>query len=174
MLKIETLSAEKEKMEATLLREEQQWIQNDTIFKQRRIILNYIIKVNLELSLDSFIARSLERMEFQLHHESSRTFEIIFFMIQHIFQKNRLPSINFMAETIQYMNSQQEEMSELRKTQNELTTRISAIEEEKRDMRKKIDEMRVLCDLKEKKDKLQIDISSQEIRVAQLRKQYGK
>ena len=63
MLKIETLSAEKEKMEATLKREEQQWIQNDTIFKQRRIILNYIIKINLELSLDTFIARSLERME---------------------------------------------------------------------------------------------------------------
>ena len=40
----------------------------------------------------------------------------MFFMIQHIFQKNRLPSINFMAETVQYMNSQQEEMSELRKT----------------------------------------------------------
>ena len=50
MLKIENLTTDKISMEQTLKEKEQKWIQNDIIYKQRRIILNYIIKINLGLS----------------------------------------------------------------------------------------------------------------------------
>lgn len=53
-----------------------------------------------------------------------------------------MPSINFMAEIDQFMNSQMEERNQLTNTQNELTSKVQAIEEEKREMRKQIDEMR--------------------------------
>lgn len=45
---------------------------------------------------------------------------------------------------------------------------------EKREMRKKIDEMKQVCDLKETKDSLIQENAAQEIRIAQLRKQLGK
>ena len=41
-------------------------------------------------------------------------------------------------------------------------------------MRKKIDEMKQVCDLKETKDSLIQENAAQEIRIAQLRKQLGK
>lgn len=41
-------------------------------------------------------------------------------------------------------------------------------------MRKKINEMRELCQLKETKDNLTTDIAAQEIRISQLRRQLGK
>lgn len=47
-----------------------------------------------------------------------------------------------MAEIDQFMNSQMEERNQLTNTQNELTSKVQAIEEEKREMRKQIDEMR--------------------------------
>jgi hypothetical protein len=52
MINIERWTAQKIQMEETLKAEEQDWIQNDTIYKQRRIILNYIIKLNLDMSYD--------------------------------------------------------------------------------------------------------------------------
>lgn len=48
MLKIENFTATKLNMEKTLKEQEQKWIQNDTIVKQRRIILNYIVKFFLD------------------------------------------------------------------------------------------------------------------------------
>jgi hypothetical protein len=57
-------------------------------------------------------------------------------------------------------------MSQLNNTQFELTSKVLAIEEEKREMRKKIDEMKGVCDLKEAKETLIIDINSMDTRVA--------
>jgi len=74
------------------------------------------------------------------------------FIIQHIFSQNRLPSVNFIAEINLFINSQREEMGQLKRTQHELTSKVQAIEEEKREMRKKIEEMRQICDLKDAKD----------------------
>jgi hypothetical protein len=51
MLKVEELTAEKLKMKKTLEEKEQKWIQNDTIFKERRIIMNSIIKYKLDMSV---------------------------------------------------------------------------------------------------------------------------
>ena len=48
MLKIENSTAFKLNMEKTLKEQEQEWIQNDTIVKQRRIILNFVVKYFLE------------------------------------------------------------------------------------------------------------------------------
>lgn len=77
-----------------------------------------------------------------------------------------MPSINFMAEINQFINSQQEEMSQLNNTQFELTSKVLAIEEEKREMRKKIDEMKGICDLKEAKETLVIDINNLDMKVS--------
>lgn len=50
MLKIETLTAERIKMEKTLKQSEKKWIQSDTIDKNRRIMLNYMIDLNQKVS----------------------------------------------------------------------------------------------------------------------------
>ena len=71
-----------------------------------------------------------------------------------------------MAEINQFINSQQEEMIQLNNTQFELTSKVLAIEEEKREMRKKIDEMKQVCDLKEAKETLLADINNLDTRVA--------
>ena len=105
MLKIEELNNEKILMEQTLLENEQKWIAKDMIFKRRRIILNYIIKTNLEVNYDSHVMNSLYQMQEQKHNLGTRAYELIFFMIHHIFKQNRMPSINFMAEINQYMMS---------------------------------------------------------------------
>jgi len=60
MLKIETLTADKLQMEQTLKEKEQKWIQNDTIYKQRRIILNYIIRLNLEVTNEEWVLTKME------------------------------------------------------------------------------------------------------------------
>jgi transcription elongation GreA/GreB family factor len=65
-------------------------------------------------------------------------------------------------------------LSQLNNTQFELTTKVLAIEEEKREMRKRIDEMKAVCDLKEAKETLMVDINNLDTRVAQLKKQLGK
>jgi hypothetical protein len=62
MLKIEELNNEKVLMEQTLLENEQKWIAKDMIFKRRRIILNYIIKTNLEVNYDSHAMNSIYQM----------------------------------------------------------------------------------------------------------------
>ena len=63
-----------------------------------------------------------------------------------------------------------EERNQLNHTLNELVTKKSTIEEEKRQMRKQIKEMKQLCDLKEKKDDLNREIGDQEVRINALRK----
>ena len=75
-------------------------------------------------------------MQEQKHNLGTRAYELIFFMIHHIFKQNRMPSINFMAEINQYMMSQMEERNQLNHTLNELVTKKSTIDEEKRQMKK--------------------------------------
>lgn len=170
MLKIENLVASKTEMEKTLKEKQEKWIKNDTIFKQRRIVLNYIIRLNLEMFYDYNIIQTIKDHENQRHNFNQKAYDLIYYMIQHIYEKNRLPSIQFMTDIENYLQSQNEEVTQLNKTQSELATKVRAIEEESRDMRKHIEEMRALCDLKEKKDSLQLEIGAQEIRIAQLKK----
>lgn len=54
MLKVEELTADKLGMEKTLKEKEQKWIQNDTIFKERRIIMNFIIKLKLDMCMQEY------------------------------------------------------------------------------------------------------------------------
>ena len=92
-------------------------------------------------------------------------------MISYIFELNRIPSINFMAEIEQFMNSRKEELQELSKTQFELTSRVLAKQEEKREMRKKIDDLRHFFNLTATREVLENDIAAQESRILQLRGQ---
>jgi TolA-binding protein len=92
-------------------------------------------------------------------------------MISYIFELNRMPSINFMAEIEQFMNSRKEELQELSKTQFELTSRVLAKQEEKREMRKKIDDLRHFFNLIATREVLENDIAAQESRILQLRGQ---
>ena len=160
MLKIETLTADKAEMEATLKEKEQKWIQNDRIFKQRRIILNYIVKLNLQVRMQEYAAVREQHDRLTSENLSGKAYELVYFMIQHILAANRIPAVNFIAEINSMINSSKEEMDQLQKTQFELTGKVLAIEEEKREMRKKIDEMRQICDLKEAKDSLTFEIGA--------------
>jgi hypothetical protein len=63
MLKIENLVASKTEMEKTLKEKQEKWIKNDTIFKQRRIVLNYIIRLNLEMFYDYNIIQTIKDHE---------------------------------------------------------------------------------------------------------------
>ena len=65
-------------------------------------------------------------------------------------------------------------MVELTNTNNQLASKVEAIEEEKREMRKKIDEMKLVCDLKAQNDSYQTEISQLEMKIAQLKKALGK
>ena len=77
-----------------------------------------------------------------------------------------MPSINFMAEINQFIQSQQEEMIQLNNTQFELTSKVLAIEEEKREIGKRIDEMKSVCDLKDRKEELVVLINDMDTKVA--------
>ena len=68
-------------MEETLKAEEQDWIQNDTIYKQRRIILNYIIKLNLDMVYDTHAYVQLSHQAACNLNLSGSVYELIFFMI---------------------------------------------------------------------------------------------
>lgn len=59
-----------------------------------------------------------------------------------------------------------EERNQLTSTQNDLTSKVQAIEEEQREMHKQIADLRQLCDLKEKKDLYIQEIASGEIRIS--------
>ena len=83
------------------------------------------------MSYDAHASLVVSKMNEDGRNLSGQAYELVFFMIQHILQQNRMPSINFMAEINQFINSQQEEMSELNKTQFELTSKVLAIEEGK-------------------------------------------
>lgn len=174
MLAIEKQTTDKINMEKELKEKEQKWIENDTIFKERRVILNYIIQLNLDQSFQAYFFQKLFELAQTRQNLSQRAYEIIFFGVQHIIDQNRLPSVNFMAEIEQYIQSQQEETSQLNNTQNELTSKLQAIEEEIREMRKKIDEIKQVCDLKESNQQIQQNISSLEIKLAHLKKQQAK
>jgi len=111
MLIIEKQTTDKINMQKKLKEKEQKWIENDTIFKERRVILNYIVKLNLDQSFQAYFYQKIYEMSKMKQNLSQRAYEIIFFGVQHIIQQNRLPSVNFMAEIEQYIQSQQEEMS---------------------------------------------------------------
>ena len=116
MLKIQKHTADKIIMEKKLKEKEQKWIENDTIFKERRIVLNYIIKLNLDQCFQSYYYQKLNELHLMRQNLSQRAHEIVYFGIQHIIQQNRLPSVSFMAEIEQYIQSQQEETSQLNNT----------------------------------------------------------
>lgn len=160
-------------MEQILKQKEQKWIQNDTITKQRRIILNYIIKINLAMAFELHKETTLYQMDQEQLNLVANAYDALLFMISHIFAQNRLPAINYIAEVNHFMSTHQDEIIELAKTSSLLESKVGAIEEEKRDMQKQIEEMATLCNLSEKKDKLQAQINAQEIRVGQLKKQFG-
>lgn len=81
MLRIEELTNEKDDMEKKLAENEQKWIAKDMIFKRRRIILNYIIKTNLEVTFDSYLLNSVSELEHERQNLSSHAYELIIFMI---------------------------------------------------------------------------------------------
>lgn len=87
---------------------------------------------------------------------------------------NRQPAFNFVTAAHDYLKQSQDEISQLENTGSELTGKVQAVEDEIREMRKKIEEMKYVCDLKADNDALILDIGSKEIRVAQLRKALGK
>lgn len=84
MLKIEKHTADKIVMEKKLKEKEQKWIENDTIFKERRIVLNYIIKLNLDQCFQAYYYQKLRELALTRENLSQRAHEIIYFGIQHI------------------------------------------------------------------------------------------
>lgn len=71
-------------MEKELKEKEQKWIENDTIFKERRVVLNYIVKLNLDQSFQAYFFQKVQEMLQTRQNLSQRAYEIIFFGVQHI------------------------------------------------------------------------------------------
>lgn len=79
---------------------------------------------------------------------------------------NRQPAFNFVTGAQNYLRQSQDEIVQLENTGSELTGKVQAVEDEIREMRKKIEEMKYVCDLKADNDALILDNGSKEIRVA--------
>ena len=87
---------------------------------------------------------------------------------------NRQPAFNFVTAAQEYLKQSHGEISQLENTGSELTGKVQAVEDEIREMRKKIEEMKYVCDMKADNDALVMECGNKEIRVAQLRKALGK
>lgn len=108
----------------------------------------------------------------ELHHFklesknfSSSGYDILFFIISHLFAQNRLPAINYIAEVNHFTSVHSDEIEELKKTQTELHEKVAAILSERLDMMRQIEDMKTVCKLKMNKDSLQQSISDQEMRI---------
>ena len=105
MLTIERKTQDSQDMIEELGEKEQDWIKTDRSFKQRRIILNYLIKMKLNMTYDVYSDSKLESLIFKQSNQASNTYEALFFMVQHIFSQNRLPGINFISDVNQFLTS---------------------------------------------------------------------
>ena len=59
----------------------------------------------MDMNLDAEAYVQMGNLREKARNLSGKAYELIFFMVSHILEQNRMPSINFMAEIDQYINS---------------------------------------------------------------------
>jgi hypothetical protein len=72
------------------------------------------------------------------------------FVIDEVFVKNRERSVSFMDEVTQLIENKRELLGDLGHTQIELASKTQFIEEEQLEMKKKRNEMVILCEMKDR------------------------
>jgi len=59
----------------------------------------------MDMNLDAEAYVQMDNLREKARNLSGKAYELIFSMVSHILEQNRMPSINFMAEIDQYINS---------------------------------------------------------------------
>ena len=95
--------------------------------------------------------------------------ESALFLIDEIFNRNRIRSVLFMAQVEQLIEVKKESLNDLGQTQIELASKIQFIEEERNEMLKQKEEMMALQQSKQKKDALFSENQEKEQRINLMR-----
>ena len=170
LLQVETLLSDKASLMEKLDRQQAKWRENDQVFKERKTTLRDVLKIGMALITD------------QTRYEGSNESEVYrrlgehegaLFLIDEIFIRNRVRSVVFMAQVQNLIEIKKEALNDLGQTQIELASKIQFIEEEQCDMQKQRQEMLHLGEKKLEKEALNIEITEQEQRLAQLRNSMG-
>ena len=98
MLRIEKGMYQKEKLDKKLRDKEAKWELQDRSSRQRRIILENLSNLNMMASFDADAYMQMANRRQRAHNLSGKAYELIFQMISYIFERNRMPSINYLGE----------------------------------------------------------------------------
>lgn len=134
MLRIENNLQSKDKMEKKLIEKEEKWESQDRSSRQRRIILNYAMKLNILRAFEGDAYMRMAKIRRRAESLSGQAYELIFAMISYILELNRIPSIKFTTEIEHLMNANKEEYAELGATKYQLTNIVLVKQEEQKEV----------------------------------------
>eukprot|EP00347_Sterkiella_histriomuscorum_P009313 403341682 len=188
LLKIETLEESRKKLQEKLTLKEKKWIENDKLFKERRFTLMGVLQQDLALLCD--VTKHLYYIE-TISHKRITQHEKVVLMIDQLFSANRLKSQRFLGEIQMIVKDKQDQLYDLKRTYNDLIAKDQLIESgnvkhsiklidvyvflliDQQQMKKQIEEMIQLGNLRRERDQVMIDIQEQELRITQLKKYLG-
>lgn len=154
LLKIETQLDDKARLTEKLELKKQKWQTTDLRFKERKATFWELFRASF--ALISLICRA---------HEASSNWssaviehEKALLMIDGVFINNRVRSVMFTAQVNNQIELKRELLNDLGQTQIELASKIQFITEEQLDMKKQKDEMQFLAQLKQRKEKLALEV----------------
>ncbi len=79
-------------------------------------------------------------------------------MIDEVFQLNRFRSSTFLSHILFLVKDKQDQLQDLKHTQQDLALIEQQLDDEKQEMRKKIEEMSVLSGLRRERDEALVEI----------------
>jgi hypothetical protein len=155
LLKIETLEESKKQLLAKLVLKEKKWIENDKIFKERRFTLMSVLQYDLSLVIDCskhlLFLETISQRRLSLH-------EKYVLMINQVFERNRLKSSKFIKDIKSIVLERQDQLVELKSNFDELIIKNKQIEVDIEQMRKQINEMANLANMRKDRDYLNEEI----------------
>ena len=154
LLKIETQLDDKARLTEKLELKKQKWQTTDLRFKERKATYWELFRTSF--ALISLICRAHEAgsnwSSAVIEHEKA------LLMIDGVFINNRVRSVMFTAQVNNQIELKRELLNDLGQTQIELASKIQFITEEQLDMKKQKDEMQFLAQLKQRKEKLALEV----------------
>ncbi|TNV86558.1 hypothetical protein FGO68_gene998 [Halteria grandinella] len=170
LLKIETLEESKKQLLAKLVLKEKKWIENDKIFKERRFTLMSVLQYDLALAIDCskhlLFVETVSQRRLSLH-------EKYVLMINQVFERNRLKSLQFISDIKEIVTERQDQLVDLKLNFDELIIKDKQIEDDIEQMKRQINEMTNLANMRKERDYLNEDIQDTELRITQLKKVLG-
>jgi len=94
-------------------------------------------------------------------------------IVNQVFERNRLKSFAFTRDIGGIVRARQGQLAELKRNFEDLIVKNKQIEEHVEQMKKQINEMTTLANMRKEKDFLVIDIQDTELRITQLKKLLG-